>query len=456
MTHNTSASTGISNLPSKAHYTPPWVDMSIIGVAGSSGSGKTSIAIEIVNQLNLPWVVIMSTDSFYQTLTPEQNALAHKNEWDLDSPESIDFDLLVDCLRSLKSGKRTDIPVYSFQDHQRLDKTISIYSPHVVILEGILALNDPRVLEMLDMKIYVEADLDVCLSRRIVRDVRERGRTIEGTIKQWFAYVKPVFLQYVDKQRHIADIIVPRGIENKMAITMVVNQVHNLLNVKSQRHASELDELGQVAADEPMPANIILVGQTPQMEGINTILRKANTAEVEFIFYFDRMVALLIEKALDFHKFVSVDVKTPLDIVYSGLKPVGKVSAVMIVRGGSCFETGLKRTIPDCLIGRLMIQSNYRTGEPELHYMDLFLDIAEHEAVLLLDSQMSSGGAALMAVRVLVDHGVAEHKIVFVTCMVGRMGVKRLLSVFPNIKVVTTVIADDNEDRWMERKYFGC
>jgi uridine kinase len=126
-------------------------------------------------------------DSFYKSLTPEQNALAHANEYDLDTPSSIDFDLLVEKLKELKQGsvvserqssereeqsnifpgrKRTDIPIYSFQEHQRLSKTLSIYSPHVVILEGILALHDPRILEMLDMKIFVEADGDLCLSRR--------------------------------------------------------------------------------------------------------------------------------------------------------------------------------------------------------------------------------------------------------------------------------------------------
>ena len=149
--------------------------MSIIGVAGSSGSGKTSLAVEIVHSLDLPWVIILSIDSFYKSLTPEQNKLAHANEYDLDSPGSIDFDLLVECLRGLKQGKKVEIPVYSFQEHQRLEKTVSIYSPHVVILEGILALNDPRVLDMCDIKVFVDADADLCLSRRIVRDVpRER------------------------------------------------------------------------------------------------------------------------------------------------------------------------------------------------------------------------------------------------------------------------------------------
>lgn len=115
--------------------------------------------------------------------------------------------------------------------------------------------------------------------------------------------------------------------------------------------------------------------------------------------------------------------ETPLGYSYQGLKPSGEVSAVVILRAGSCFETGLRRVIPDCKTGRVLIQTNYRTGEPELHYQKLPLDISSHDSVLLLDTQMSSGGAALMAVKVLVDHGVSEEKIVFVTYFAGKMGV---------------------------------
>ncbi|EXJ84830.1 uridine kinase [Capronia epimyces CBS 606.96] len=440
----------------RAHYSPPWADLSIIGIAGSSGSGKTSLAIEIVESLNLPWVIILSIDSFYKSLTPEQNAAAHRNEYDLDSPDSIDFDLLVEKLRDLKQGKRTDIPIYSFQEHQRLDKTLSIYSPHVIILEGILALHDPRVLEMLDMKIYVEADADVCLSRRIVRDVRERGRTIEGTIKQWFGYVKPVFQRYVEPQKQAADLIVPRGMHNKTAIVMIANQTRQILKEKSIRHKAELERLGQQLEDYTLSENAIILAGKSQITGVSTILRSPLTSQIDFIFYFDRLTALLIEKALDCHNYVSTDVTTPQGYRYSGLKSAGKVSAVVILRGGSCMETGLKRTIPDCLTGRLLIQSNYRTGEPELHYLKLFPDLEEHETVMLLDPQMSSGGAALMAVKVLVDHGVAEKRIVFVTCLAGRRGLKRLMTVFPKIKVVAANVVEDNEKRWIEERYFGC
>lgn len=139
-----------------------------------------------------------------------------------------------------------------------------------------------------------------------------------------------------------------------------------------------------------------------------------------------------------------------------GLKKNADVSAVVVLRGGSAFETGLRRTIPDCKTGRVLIQTNFRTGEPELHYRALPANIADNGLVLVLDPQFSSGAAALMAVRVLVDHGVSEEKIVFVTYTAGRVGVNRVLSVFPDIKVVVARLGDDMENRWVETKYLGC
>ena len=129
---------------------------------------------------------------------------------------------------------------------------------------------------------------------------------------------------------------------------------------------------------------------------------------------------------------------------------------MVILRAGSCFETGLRRAIPDCITGRLLIQTNYRTGEPELHYQALPSKISTHDSVILLDPQMSSGGAALMAVRVLIDYGVPEERIVFVTYFAGKMGINRLLRVFPTMKLVVCKVVEDYEERWIEQRYFGC
>ena len=154
--------------------------------------------------------------------------------------------------------------------------------------------------------------------------------------------------------------------------------------------------------------------------------------------------------------FETSTIKTPQNYSYTGLHHEGEISAVSILRGGSVLETALKRVIPDCRTGRVLIQTNYRTGEPELHYCKLSSDLETHAAVLLLDAQMSSGGAALMAVRVLLDHGVSENRIVFVAYTAGKRGVGRLLNAFPGIMVVICRLVDDDEDRWVESKYLGC
>jgi len=440
----------------RAHYSPPWADVSIIGISGSSGSGKSTLSSAIVSELNLPWVVILSMDSFYKPLDEEASQRAARNEYDFDSPDAIDFDILVDRLQDLKAGKKAEIPIYSFVRHQRLKETTTIYSPHVLILEGIFALYDPRILKLLDMKIFCEADGDTCLARRLLRDVEERGRDIEGCIKQWFTFVKPNFEQYVEPQRKVADIIVPRGVENRVAIMMVIQFIERKLIEKSKEHRAALRRLGKGSEEEPLSDKVLLLDQTAQLRGMSTIIQDIDTGSEDFIFYFDRLATLLVEHAMNNVYFKEAIVETPPGHKYHGLLPTGEVSAVVILRAGAALETGLKRVIPDCRTGRLLIQSNVRTGEPELHYLKLPGDIATHDSVLLLDPQMSSGGAALMAVQVLVDHGVPEDKIVFVTYFAGRMGLNRLMKVFPDIKVVVCMIVADNEERWIEQRYFGC
>lgn len=368
---------------------------------------------------------------------------------------------------------RVEIPVYSFDRHAREKKTTSIYSPHVLVLEGIFALYDPRVLELLDLRIFAEADGDLCLARRsklliilassrlqlmskVTRDVRDRGRDIEGCIKQWFNFVKPNFLRYVQPQREIADVIIPRGIENRVAIGMMVKHIQQTLEEKSRKHQEDLERLGKQVEDEPVASSVHVLQPTRQIKAMDTILQNPNTTPVDFNFYFDRLAALLVERAMDNLDFRPHQIRTPPGYAYYGLEPAGEVSAVVILRAGSCFETGLKRVIPECQTGRVLIQTNYRTGEPELHFNKLPHNIKEHHNVLVLDPQMASGGAALMAVKVLVDHGVQEGRIVFVTYLAGKLGVNRLAAVFPKMKVVVCRIIKDYEERWVEKRYFGC
>lgn len=239
---------------------------------------------------------------------------------------------------------------------------------------------------------------------------------------------------------------------------MVSDRIHNTLQHKSRLHQLELRRLGKASEDASLSENVIILQPTNQVRGINTLLMSPELCREDFIFYFDRLALMLVEKAADAGaRFAPCKISTAVpDQVYNGLCVEGEVSAVVILRGGSCLETALKRVIPDCRTGRMLIQTNFRNGEPELHFYSLVNDISEHQCVMLLDPQMSSGGAALMAVRVLLDHGVKEERITFVTYMAGKMGLNRLMNVYPDIKVVVCRIVGDLELRWVEQRYLGC
>ncbi|KAJ6262011.1 Phosphoribulokinase [Drechslerella dactyloides] len=471
--------TSAKHLPDELDRSDDWIDTQIIGIAGSSGSGKTSVAAQLVKRLNLPWVVVLSMDSFYKELNPAQSKLAFENNYDFDAPTAIDFDILVDRLQDIKAGKKAEIPVYSFEKHQReRDKTTTIYSCHVLILEGIFALYDPRVLELLDMKIFVDTDSDICLARRLARDVKSRGRDVRGALQQWHRFVKPNFELYVRPQMKNADIAIPRGIDNITAIgvwlqclrstivtsnanggtrrvDMVVKHIQRALRTKSEAHLKKIAELGERVLEKPLTDNVTVLEQTPQLRGIHTILQDRMTNREDFIFYFDRLSSLLVEKAMDRMTFTTQQVLTPLDRPYMGLRCASAICGVVILRSGGVFEIGLKRVVPDCKIGRLLLQSNIRTGEPELHHLKVPPNIGKHQ-VLLLDPQIASGAAALMAVRVLKDHGVEEGNIVFLTYMATKVGLGRLNAVFPELKIVAASVEEEWAGRWIDEKYFGC
>lgn len=158
-------------------YRPPWLALHFVGIAGGSGSGKSTFVRDVIERLNVPWVVVISLDSFYKVLTKEQSHAAFRNAYDFDSPEALEWDLLFDILKDLKAGKRVEIPIYDFATHARVpNKCTSVYGANVIIIEGIFALHDPRILELLDMRVYLDTNPDECFQRRLHRDMRERGR----------------------------------------------------------------------------------------------------------------------------------------------------------------------------------------------------------------------------------------------------------------------------------------
>lgn len=193
--------------------------MLIIGIAGGTGSGKTTVVQQIMNELPETEVGIISQDSYYK-----QNvgmSYEERSNINFDHPRAIDFELLVQHLKDLKVGKTIDQPVYSFVTHNRTDDTISTHPRKVMIVEGILILTNPELREMFDVKVFVHADSDERLIRRLKRDIAERGRDMEEVLNRYQTTLKPMHQQFIEPTKAFADIIIPNDKYNTVAIDVV-------------------------------------------------------------------------------------------------------------------------------------------------------------------------------------------------------------------------------------------
>ena len=193
--------------------------MLIIGIAGGTGSGKTTVVHQIMNELPDTEVGVISQDSYYKETTNlsfDERALIN-----FDHPRSIDFDLLVRHLKALKAGETIDQPVYSFIQHNRTDDTVSTHPRKVMIVEGILILTNPELRELFDIKIFVHADSDERLVRRLKRDISERGRDIDEVLNRYQNTLKPMHEQFIEPSKAFADIIIPNDKYNTVAIDVV-------------------------------------------------------------------------------------------------------------------------------------------------------------------------------------------------------------------------------------------
>ena len=195
----------------------------IIGIAGGTGSGKTTVARKIYENLNGINVVIIQQDAYYIDLSHLK--LAERKKINFDHPSSIDNDLLVEHLNQLIDGNEIQMPIYSFTDYTRMKETKSMKSQDIIILEGILVLEEKKVRDLLDIKIYVDTDEDERFIRRLIRDTKKRGRTTDSVIEQYLSMVKPMFLQFVEPSKRYADIVIPQGGLNDVAIDIIVSKI---------------------------------------------------------------------------------------------------------------------------------------------------------------------------------------------------------------------------------------
>ncbi|XP_020016612.2 uridine-cytidine kinase-like 1 isoform X2 [Castor canadensis] len=424
---------------------PPWYnehgtqskEAFAIGLGGGSASGKTTVARMIIEALDVPWVVLLSMDSFYKVLTQQQQEQAAHNNFNFDHPDAFDFDLIISTLKKLKQGRSVQVPIYDFTTHSRKKDWKTLYGANVIIFEGIMAFADKTLLELLDMKIFVDTDSDIRLVRRLRRDIGERGRDIEGVIKQYNKFVKPAFDQYIQPTMRLADIVVPRGSGNTVAIDLIVQHVHSQLE---ERELSVRAALASAHQCHPLPRTLSVLKSTPQVRGMHTIIRDKETSRDEFIFYSKRLMRLLIEHALSFLPFQDCVVQTPQGQNYAGKCYAGKqITGVSILRAGETMEPALRAVCKDVRIGTILIQTNQLTGEPELHYLRLPKDISD-DHVILMDCTVSTGAAAMMAVRVLLDHDVPEAKIFLLSLLMAEMGVHSVAYAFPRVRIITTAV----------------
>ena len=199
----------------------------LIGITGGTGSGKSTVAKEICKKFNEDCIAMIEQGSYYN----DQSHLSFEEriKTNYDHPDAFDTPLLVEHLKMLLQGKQIEKPIYDFEKHNRKDEKIKVQPRDIIIVEGILILQEKDIRDLLDIKIYVDTDADVRIIRRLVRDMKERGRSVESVINQYLNVVRPMHMQFIEPSKRYADIIIPEGGQNKVAIDLIVGNIRQML-----------------------------------------------------------------------------------------------------------------------------------------------------------------------------------------------------------------------------------
>ncbi|KAK8602731.1 hypothetical protein V6N13_084935 [Hibiscus sabdariffa] len=424
----------------------------VIGVAGGAASGKTTVCDMIIQQLHDQRVVLVNQDSFYHNLTEEELARVH--EYNFDHPDAFDTEKLLDSMENLRLDRAVDIPNYDFRSYKNNVFAARRVNPSdVIILEGILIFHDPRVRELMNMKIFVDtvisfltpqyccsfersvapiggtyehfrfADADVRLARRIKRDTVEKGRDIGAVLDQYSKFVKPAFDDFILPTKKYADIIIPRGGDNHVAIDLIVQHIRT--------------KLGQHELCKIYP-NLYVIQSTFQIRGMHTLIRDSQTTKHDFVFYADRLIRLVVEHGLGHLPFTEKQVITPTGSVYTGVDFCKRLCGVSVIRSGESMENALRACCKGIKIGKILIHREGDNGQ-QLIYEKLPQDISERH-VLLLDPILGTGNSAVQAISLLIKKGVPESNIIFLNLISAPQGVHVVCKSFPRVKIVTSEI----------------
>jgi uridine kinase len=204
----------------------------VIGIAGGTGSGKTTVANAIVQSVGVDRIVYIAHDAYYCDLS--NKSMAERAQVNFDHPDALETALLIDHINQLKKWEPAELPVYDFTTHSRTVRTIHIEPKRVILIEGILIFAEPELRKLFDVKIFVDTDADLRFIRRLQRDITERGRTAESVIRQYLSTVRPMHMEFVEPSKRYADVIIPEGGLNMVALDMVIARVESLLRVDDE------------------------------------------------------------------------------------------------------------------------------------------------------------------------------------------------------------------------------
>jgi uridine kinase len=199
----------------------------VIGICGGTGSGKTTLTERIVSALPPGTALVLEQDHYYKDLVHVPLADRHKQNF--DHPDAVDGPLLVGHIRQLRAGQPVDRPVYDFSKHCRTGETLHVEPRPALIVEGILIFENPALRELMDIKIFVDTDADIRFIRRMKRDIRERGRTVESVVQQYLETVRPMHMEFIEPSKRHADVIIPEGGSNEVGIDLVIQKIRSLL-----------------------------------------------------------------------------------------------------------------------------------------------------------------------------------------------------------------------------------
>uniref|UniRef100_A0A0N4ZAK7 uridine/cytidine kinase n=1 Tax=Parastrongyloides trichosuri TaxID=131310 RepID=A0A0N4ZAK7_PARTI len=418
------------------HGRPPWFDGTgkkpsnafIIGICGGSSSGKTTVATNIVASMGLPWVNIITMDSFYKILTPEQRELAAKDDYNFDVPDALEMDLVLETLQKLKVGNSAIIPQYCFTTHSRIENASKIhYGSDVIIFEGILAFYDKRIRDMMDVKVFVDADADVRLARRLKRDTELRGRTPQSVLNQYTKFVKPAYEKYCEEFKSYADIIANNNTNDisacRVAVDFIVRKCEAILKDKGYVFDKREDSpayniyLPDEVLSSTLPRNLVTTEKPYNMNGVYKQIKESIHSKADFIKISEKIMRQIGNDSINKYK--------------DDNKPNTVISYTVCHR---IIENSINYDINNIQQGDMLVKIQPLSNIPELFSVNLPRNV--HIGKCFLMDPIISSGSVLMAIRVLLDHHVKENDIYICGILMSDKAAKLIAYAYPNITMI--------------------